>query len=100
MTGGMPVDIEDRPHEGQNFEGRQGLWEACSGTNLAGVLDRRVLSSVQVEGELSLVAPEATAARHRPRPPRSWAVCLAVLTASAQRSASVGRAAGSWAATA
>jgi hypothetical protein len=38
-TGGVPVDIEDRPHEGQNVGGRQGLWEARSGTNFAGVQD-------------------------------------------------------------
>lgn len=95
MTVGVPVAIEDCPHENQNFGGRQGLWEARFGTDLAGVLDRRVLSRVQVEDELSLVAPGATAAGHSPRPPRSWAVCLAVLTARARRRSSAGLAAGS-----
>ena len=100
MAVGVLVDIEDRPYEDQNFGGRQGLREARFRTNLAGVLDRRVLSRVQVEDELSLARPSASAAGHRPRSPRSWAVCLAVLTARARRRSSAGRAAGSWAATA
>ena len=95
MSVGVLVDIEDRPYVDQNFGGRQGLREARFRTNLAGVLDRRVLSRVQVEDELSLVAPDTTAAGHSPRPPRSCAVCLAVLTARARRRSSVGRAAGS-----
>ena len=95
MTVGVLAAIEDRPDENQNFGGRQGLREARYGTKLAGALDRRVLSRVQVENELSLVAPDTTAAGHSPRPPRSWAVCLAVLTARARRRSSVGRAAGS-----
>ena len=95
MTVGALAAIEDRPDENQNFGGRQGLWEARFGTNLAGVLDRRVLSPVKLENELSLVAPNTPAAGHRPRPPRSWAVGLAVLTARARGRSSVGRAAGS-----
>jgi len=57
------------------------------------------LALVEIEPKLRLVDWASTPG-HRPRPPRSCAVCLAVLTASARRRSSAGRAAGSWAATA